>query len=357
MAIPHHTKIHNRFQLNGFSFTRDELMMVGYDFIKEGDYYERALGEFIMDWMDNADWINVKTSGSTGAPKEIRLSKQSMVASAIKTGDFFKIGIGDTALHCLPTDFIAGKMMLVRAMILGLSLDLKPPSLKPLKDSNREYDFAAMIPLQTQNSMNKIRNIKTLIVGGASISPELHSALVANHDHCFETYGMTETITHIAVSKLSIPKQPFTALPGVQVSVNTEGCLLIDAPHVTEDTITTNDLVDLIDDKSFTFKGRKDNVINSGGFKIFPETVETKLSSAIKNPFFVSGFPDDILGYKLVMIIEGNVSQTDQINSKIQSCDALDKFEVPKSLVFVNKIETKNGKILRELTLKINKLI
>ena len=357
MAIPHHTKIHNRFQLNGFSFTRDELMMVGYDFIKEGDYYERALGEFIMDWMDNADWINVKTSGSTGAPKEIRLSKQSMVASAIKTGDYFKIEIGDTALHCLPTDFIAGKMMLVRAMILGLSLDLKPPSSNPLKDSNREYDFAAMIPMQTQNSMNKIRNIKTLIVGGASISPDLHSALVANHDHCFETYGMTETITHIAVSKLSIPKQPFTALPGVQLSVNAEGCLLIDAPHVTEDTITTNDLVDLIDEKSFIFKGRKDNVINSGGFKIFPEKVEAKLSLVIKHPFFVSGLSDNTLGYKLVVIIEGNTSQTDQINLKIQSCETLDKLEVPKSLVFVNKIETKNGKILRELTLKINKLI
>lgn len=357
MAIPHYTKIHNRFQLNGFSFTPDELKIIGCDFIKEGDHYERALGEFIMDWMDNTDSINVKTSGSIGVPKEIRLSKQSMVASAIKTGDYFNIEIGDTVLHCLPTDFIAGKMMLVRAMILGLSLDLKAPNSNPLKDSNREYDFAAMIPLQAQNSMDKIRNIKTLIVGGASISPELHSALVANHDHCFETYGMTETITHIAVSKLYIPKQPFKALPGVQVSVNAQGCLLIDAPHVSEDIITTNDLVNLIDNNSFTFKGRNDNVINSGGFKISPETVEAKLSSVIKKPFFISGLPDDKLGYKLVMIIEGKISQTDQINLKIQSCNDLNKFEAPKSLVFVNKIEIKNGKLLRELTLKNNKIL
>ena len=123
MNTPHHTKIHNRFKLKGYYFSAEDLKDIGYDFIKEGVPYEIAIGHFIMDWMDKEDYINVKTSGSSGNPKIIQISKQAMVNSAIRTGDFFDVQIGDTALHCLPADFIAGKMMLVRAMILGLSLD------------------------------------------------------------------------------------------------------------------------------------------------------------------------------------------------------------------------------------------
>ena len=243
MKTPHYTKIHNRFKLNGYNFSADELKEIGYDYIKEGVPYERTLGLFIMDWMDKEDYVNVKTSGSTGDPKMIQISKQAMVSSAIRTGDFFNVQIGDTALHCLPADFIAGKMMLVRAMILGLSLDLVQPTSNPMKDLYKPYDFVAMTPMQAHNSLDKLNQIKTMIIGGAPIFPKLLKKLVSLHENCYETYGMTETITHIAASKLTYPKSPFKALDGIHLGVDEEGCLVVDAPdtgsytHLTLPTI------------------------------------------------------------------------------------------------------------------------
>ena len=357
MKIPHFTRIHNRFQLKGYYFSADELKDIGYDFIKEGVPYEVAIGHFIMDWMDKEDHINVKTSGSTGDPKIIQISKQAMVNSAIRTGDFFDVQIGDTALHCLPADFIAGKMMLVRAMILGLSLDLVQPTAQPMKDVYSSYDFVAMTPMQAHHSLGRLHQIKTLIIGGAPIYPELNEKLVSFHDNCYETYGMTETITHIAASKLSVPKKPFHALDGIHLEVDREGCLVVDAPDITDQLIHTNDLVEMHDEKTFTYLGRRDNVINSGGIKISPEVVEQKLAHHIRFPFFLFGIADEVLGQKLIMVVEGNDDQSEEVEKKMAACEALDKFEVPKALYFVSGILRNNGKYLRAKTvgtLKIN---
>ncbi|NBV57643.1 MAG: O-succinylbenzoic acid--CoA ligase [Bacteroidetes bacterium] len=350
MKIPHFTKIHNRFKLKGYNFFGDELKDIGYDFIKEGQPYEVAIGKFIMDWMDKEDYINVKTSGSTGDPKILQISKQSMVISAIRTGDFFNVQIGDTALHCLPTDFIAGKMMLVRAMILGLSLDLVKPNTDPLKDLINSYDFVAMTPMQALNSLEKLDQIKTLIIGGAPIYPELYDKLVSLHDNCYETYGMTETITHIAASKLSIPKKPFHALDGIHLNLDAEGCLVVNAPDITDQLIHTNDLVEMHDEKTFTYLGRRDNIINSGGVKISPEVVEHKLAYHIQFPFFIHGIPDKILGQKLIMVVEGNKENIKEAEKQIAACEKLEKFEVPKDLYFVSEIIRNNGKFVRGKT-------
>tara|TARA_X000000950_G_scaffold135138_2_gene168152 strand:+ start:6479 stop:7552 length:1074 start_codon:yes stop_codon:yes gene_type:complete len=352
MNTPHYTKIHNRFKLNGYHFSADELKEIGYDFIKEGIPYEMAIGNFFMNWMDKNDYINVKTSGSTGDPKIIQISKQAMVRSAIRTGNFFDVKIGDTALHCLPTDFIAGKMMLVRAIILGLSLEIVEPSANPMKDQYKNFDFVAMTPMQVHNSLDQLDQIKTLIIGGAPIYPELNQKLVERHNRCFETYGMTETVTHIAVSKLAVPKKPFKALDGINLKVDKDGCLIVDAPDITDKLIYTNDMVEMHDEKNFTYLGRRDNVVNSGGVKIFPEVVERKLANYIDHPFFVFGLTDKILGEKLVLIVEGELDDLAEIQKQQLSCVSLEKFEAPKEIFFVSKIMTNNGKYLRKKTIK-----
>ena len=352
MNTPHYTKIHNRFKLNGYYFSTGELKDIGYDFIKEGVPYEVSIGKFIMDWMDKEDCINVKTSGSTGDPKMIKISKQAMVSSAIRTGDFFKVQIGDTALHCLPADFIAGKMMLVRAMILGLSLELVQPTSDPMRDLYKSYDFVAMTPMQAHHSLEKLNQIKTLIIGGAPIYPKLYEKLASLHDNCFETYGMTETITHIAASKFSLPKKPFHALDGIKLMVNDEDCLVVDAPDITDELIYTNDLVEIHDEKTFTYLGRRDNIINSGGVKISPEIVEHKLSYHVQFPFFLYGSQDEVLGQKLIMVVEGSRNQLSEINQQIAACKLLEKIEVPKAVHFVPKILRNNGKFLRDKTVR-----
>ena len=356
MKTPHYTKIHNRFQLKGYYFSTDELKDIGYDFIKEGVPYEVSIGKFIMDWMDKEDHINVKTSGSSGNPKIIQISKQAMVNSAIRTGDFFDVQIGDTALHCLPADFIAGKMMLVRAMILGLSLDLVQPTAQPMKDVYSAYDFVAMTPMQAHHSLGRLHQIKTLIIGGAPIYPKLNEKLVSLHDNCFETYGMTETITHIAVSKLSVPKKPFRALDGIHLEVDRDGCLVVNAPDITDQLIYTNDLIEMHDEKTFTYLGRRDNVINSGGFKISPEVVEQKLAHHIQFPFFLYGIPDEVLGQKLIMVLEGNDKQASEIEKQLAACVTLEKFEVPKALYYVSEILRNNGKYIRGKTVDTLKI-
>ena len=351
MKIPHYSKIHNRFKLNGFHFSAKELKEIGHDFIKEGIPYEIAIGDFIMDWMDKYDHINVKTSGSTGNSKMIKIYKQAMVSSALRTGDFFNVKIGDSALHCLPADFIAGKMMLVRAMILGLSLELVEPSSCPMENLYNTYDFVAMTPMQANNSLDQLDQIKTLIIGGAPIYPDLNKKLVESHQRCFETYGMTETITHIAVSKLAIPKKPFKALDGIRLKLDKEGCLIVDAPDITDKLIYTNDIVNMHDEENFTYLGRRDNVINSGGVKIFPEVVERKLASHIGLPFFVYGIPDKVLGEKLVLVVEGEERQLQEFKLNQTSLKGLDKFEVPKEILYVSEILRNNGKYLREKTI------
>ena len=195
--------IHKKFKLNGVHYSNETLLQVAYNFIKDGEVYQQEIGKFLYQWLDDNDFVEAKTSGSTGTPKPIRIRKQAMVNSALATGGFFDLKPSDTVLHCLPTQFIAGKMMLVRAMVLGLELDLVEPITKPNFDAEKSYDFCAMIPLQLENTIQHCGNIKTIIVGGASVSCTLKTKTQSIDSHVYETYGMTETVTHIALKKLN----------------------------------------------------------------------------------------------------------------------------------------------------------
>lgn len=344
-------KIHPAFRLNGNSFTREDLLEVGYSWIKEGEPFETSAGDFLLEWLNTSDTIWVKTSGSTGAPKTIPIKKEFMVNSALATGKYFELKPGDCALLCLSTEFIAGKMMLVRAMVLGLQLDIIEPVSSPLKSIKRPFDFCAMVPLQVSNSMDRVNQIKKLIIGGAPLSRKLKDELVNLKVQSFETYGMTETITHIAVRPVNA--QSYETLPEVQISTDERGCLVIDAPNVSVEKVITNDLVELADKTHFNWLGRFDNIINSGGIKLVPEQIELKLSSIIQNRFFLTGVADNELGEKLILVAEGDLNKS-ELEKKILGMKGLGKFERPKEVFIVsNFVETPSGKVQREKTMAL----
>ncbi|WP_198658911.1 AMP-binding protein [Winogradskyella tangerina] len=354
---PKYDKVHNRFKLNGLHYNHEELKEVAYSLIKEGEAFEKVTGNFLIDWLNDNDYLYVNTSGSTGTPKRIKLKKQAMVNSAIATGDYFGLEPGDTALDCLPSHYIAGKMMLVRAMILGLEIDHVEPSAHPLFDYEKKYDFCAMIPLQLKHTINYTQNIKTIIVGGSKVTQPLLERIKSSHSTFYETYGMTETVTHVAVkrlaSKVSKGEALFNALPNVTFSQDDKQCLIVHAPKLVEESLVTSDIVDLKSETSFELLGRADNVINSGGIKLFPEQIEDKLQPVIDERFIVAGEEDDTLGERLVLIVENPRDSAESISNRIRFIKGLTKYEVPKHIYIVDKfVETVNGKIQRNETIK-----
>ena len=341
---------HTSFQINGKIFSNSE------ELIKYSQSISKEINQFLREWFSTDPHIVVKTSGSTGNSKNIHLRKDFMINSALATGCYFQLGENTKALCCLPIKFIAGKMMLVRALTLGWDLDVIESTSNPLQEITKEYDFSAMVPLQLRNSISKIDQIKTLIVGGGVVSRELKKAIQNIDTNCYATYGMTETITHIAVKKLNKFTQSelesesvYKTLPDVTISKDKRSCLVIRAPKISNENIITNDVIDLISKSEFNWKGRLDHVINSGGVKLHPEEIEQKLSNTIYSRFFVAGILDEILGEKCILVIEGeNYPITKKHFSK------LSRFEIPKAIFFIPKfIETGSGKIQRLKTLDL----
>ena len=341
-----HKNVHNYFKINGYHLNALDLSRIAYSYIKEGDANEQAIGEFLLDWFDDKEYIEMRTSGTTGLPKRVQLQKRAMIHSALSTGDFFELEPGNKALLCLPVQFIAGKMMLVRSLILGLDLDIVAPSTEPLALNTTQYDFVAMVPLQVQNSIEALKNVKKLIVGGAKMDAALEEkVLPLIKTAVYETYGMTETITHIAARRVG--ENVFTVLPNVKIAQDDRGCLVITVPYISDEPVVTNDLVEIIRENQFIFLGRIDNVINSGGVKLIPEQIEAKLIDKISARFFVTGIPDSVLGEKLILVIEG-----EKQDFAPDFFEFLGKFEKPKEIVFVPKFkENENGKLLRKPSL------
>ncbi len=346
--------IHSNFKLNGASHSNKSLWDVAYSLVKEGKSFEIEIGEFLLDWLNNSDDVPVSTSGSTGPPKNINLRKESLINSANATGHYFGLSPADTALLCLPAKYIAGKMMLVRAMVLGLELDFVVPNSNPLESSTKMYDFIAMVPLQVSNSINELDRVKKLIIGGAPIALELKAQLQQCETQVYETYGMTETATHVAVRPIG--ETYYHALPSISISKDKRGCLVIHAPEIVSREVVTNDLVDIIDEDHFTWMGRFDNVINSGGVKLIPEQIELKLRPLMPNDFFAAGVPDKSLGEKLILVVEGAINQN-KLMKNIKKMDSLQRFEIPKEIIVLKEFQrTKNGKINRLKTMKKLKL-
>lgn len=352
--------MHNAFRLNGNSFS-DKLDLIHFVEKKFPD-----LSGFIKDWFGESGKIQVKTSGSTGRPKNIILSRTHMINSARATGDYFGLGQGAKALLCLPTAYIAGKMMLVRALVLGWELDSIDASIG-LRIPGKPYDFSAMVPVQLRNSFNNCGQIKTLIVGGGEVQQDLLHQIRKIPTRIFETYGMTETITHIAVRPVNLAaglndkKNEFKALPGVCFKTDHRNCLVIEAPRISNEVIITNDLVDLNSETSFNWLGRFDHIINSGGVKFIPETLEHKFSPLIKERFFIGSLPDKVLGQKMIMLVEGSTQGDLQSKLKtfqLKHVKRISKIELPKEIYFVDKFEeTLSGKVKRAETIeKLNYL-
>ncbi len=352
-------KIHTDFKLNGVPCSHAELSEIGYSLIKEGQVFENSIGDFLLDWISDTPTVNVFTSGSTGNPKKITLKKAYMVNSAQATGEYLGLKAGDTSLLCLPCSSIAGKMMLVRAMVLGLELDYVEPSATPLAFTRKPYDFVALVPLQAEKSISQLPQINTIIIGGAPISTSLRKALEQSVSTVFETYGMTETITHIAMKKIgsaqvksSAVETYFETLPNISVYQDARDCLVINAPKISDSKIVTNDIVELLNDSKFKWLGRYDSIINSGGIKLIPEQIEEKLSHLIEHRFFVAGIPDESLGQKLILIVEDISTDNQDLLHKIKALEGFGKYEIPKEIYNLQPfVETPSGKIDRKKTL------
>lgn len=327
-----------------------------YSFPKPKTEFERQVLEFVEEWFSPSKSVKVQTSGSTGTPKIFEVEKERMCYSAKMTCDFLGLKKGYTALICLPVEYISGKMMLVRAIERRLKLIVRNPSTSPLKHLNQGIDFCAMTPLQVENSLDKIHLIKQLIIGGASVSEKLkmavcHSLFANSQQRIYETYGMSETLSHIALKSI-FPNDEnyFKCLNGIEISQDERGCLVINAPKLNSEKLITNDLVELKNNGEFQFLGRMDNVINSGGAKIFPEILEALVKKIIPNEVAFIGLPDETLGQKLVLIIEGEESEA--IRHKLFAIVYEKSFHRPKEVIFIENIpQTPNGKVNRlELT-------
>ncbi len=303
------------------------------------------------EWMNDEKQMVFHTSGSTGSPKKIEVNKRNIKNSIELTRKSFGLEEGDTALLCLPVNYIAGKMMVIRSLDIGMNLIVSDPSSSPLRDVEEQIGFAAMVPLQLENSIEDLSKVKTLLIGGAKVDESLINRLQSVSTQIYETYGMTETLTHVAIKPLNGKDRAevFQALEGVLFGQDERGCLVIYAPDLNPEPVITNDIVELFNACSFKWLGRYDRVINSGGIKIIPETVEEKLRSVIsKRRFFVSGMKDNVLGEKVVLVVEG-----DQIDI---SFDHLDQYEKPKETIFAKDFaETHTGKVDRNKTMELIK--
>ena len=345
-------QFHPKFRFNGKAYSQDSLLVAAKKWQSSGDNEQKQLGMFMEEWLHGNDSLTLHTSGSTGTPKPLLVSKKSMQASAERTAAFFELSPGDTALLCLPIRYIAGKMMLVRALVIGLELDVIPS--KTLLDlKGKTYDFAALIPLQVNASFELLGNLKKILIGGAPIPTELRKALAKKYPHCVETYGMTETLTHVATRFVCYPTVPFRAMPGIKINVDHDSCLQIMAPYISSSPICTNDVVELLDNRSFILIGRRDFVINSGGRKIFPEQLEEKLSVQLRIPFFFTGIPDVELGEKLVLVVEGGIKEKQLGLKTATKLLGADKHLVPKDVLCLDTfVLTRTGKLNRIATLK-----
>lgn len=342
--------IHPNFSYNGRMMGREQWKSLLNEMVQTSQPWEQSHAQFMLNWLDDADIVEVQTSGSTGTPKIMQVSKSAMAASAHMTAHYFQRAENTRGLLVLPSSFIAGKMMLVRAMTMGWHLTALEPVSHPLDNIVEPFDFAAFTPMQlaalTTQQLNLLGAFGTVIVGGAAIPGKVRQSLAACNGKLFETYGMAETLSHVAVRPIRSAEEPFQALPGVTFTADEEGRLRIVAPHLSSEQFQSSDVVVMISETSFLYRGRYDRVINSGGIKLFAEVIEEKLSAIIDVPFYITSHSDDALGQRVVLYIETERA-IDVTEWKERARSVLDKYEVPKEVVPLKKFtRTHSGKIL-----------
>ena len=299
----------NNITIEGIRYQREEFINETSSLYTLSPFYCQ-LALFLKEWFSLSPLLTLYTSGSTGKPKAITVRKEQMLQSAAITCDYLGVKTGETALLCLPLEYIAGKMMVVRALYGGLNLLVAEPSGHPLAKDRQQIDFAAMVPLQVYNSLQskkekeRLIKIGRLIIGGGAIDPQLEEVLKELPNAIYSTYGMTETVSHIALRRISGKEADawYSPLPGVQVKLSEERTLVINAPRITDKLLVTNDIAKIGTKGTFRILGRKDNVINSGGIKIQIEAVEELLKPHIAGPFAVTSVPHPRLGEAVVLL-------------------------------------------------------
>lgn len=305
---------------------------------------------FLEKWFDASPVIIVHTSGSTGTPKELVVRKDRMMQSARLTCEFLNLQAGDTALLCMNLRYIGAMMVVVRSLVAGLNLIVRPASGHPLSDIEEPLRFAAMVPLQVYNTLRvpeekeRLEQTDILIIGGGAVDDSLEAEMSALPTAIYSTYGMTETLSHIALRRLNgdTASKHYYPFPTVELSLSAESTLVIKAPLICGEVLQTNDIACLYPDGSFTIAGRKDNVINSGGIKIQAEEMEKRLRPFIPVPFVVTSVPDPRLGQALTLLIAGQVDVR-ELESKLQT--VLDAYHRPRHIFMTESIpQTENGK-------------
>ena len=338
-----------------------------------------TVNDFLQEWNSPSETLLVHTSGSTGKPKPMWVEKQRMLNSAHITCDFLGLRPCDSALLCVSLVYIAGKMMVVRSIERKLRLFSVKPSGHPLSDESlakmveMDFDFVAMVPMQVYNTLQvpqereRLSRIKHLIIGGGAIDDALAEELRSLPGAVWSTYGMTETLSHIALRRLNGEEasewyQPFDS---VGVSLNSDGCLVIDAPLVCSEPLVTNDIAEIKQQEPsshssdassslktssphvlFRIKGRKDNVICSGGIKIQIEEVENLLRQHLDAPFLLAKKKDEKFGEIAVLVTEsGDLEGVEAICRQV-----LPKYWVPRQYLHFDQLPmTETGKPKRAI--------
>lgn len=358
-----HSK-YNKLSINGKIYQASELIQFCKSNIKnpQTKAWEILVFKFILEWLDDEESLSVKTSGSTGEAKQIQLKKQHMINSAKATAKALNLKTNQTALLALSADYIAGKMMIIRSMVCDLNLIVVEPKGNPLENIDKKIDFAAFVPFQLSSILKsktcckKLQQIENVLIGGGAIDESLVKIISSFPNKFYSSYGMTETSTHIALRKLngSSADKYYRVLPNVKISLDERLCLVIDADHLSEKQLITNDLATLISPSEFIIDGRHDHIINSGGIKISPETIEGKLKNIIQDNFIITSVEDPQLGEKIILLIERDETDLEKLYDLWGKIDlVLDPYEIPKQIDFINPfIYTPSGKIDRTLTRK-----
>ncbi|NPA43565.1 MAG: AMP-binding protein [Chlorobi bacterium] len=339
-AVP---SIHPAFRLAGRSFKHPA------DLLTYVEMYAPAHAPFLYDWFSDSPTVRLHTSGSTGKPSVHIFAKDQLTASARRTADYFRAGAGTGALHVLDPSFVAGKMMWVRALVAGWDLHLAPPG-GPWPE--RRFDFAAMVPRQARKFASRLEDFGVLLWGGAPVDPPLARLAEKIPGAVFQTFGMTETLTHVAVMPLNRTASQwcgctpglFHLLPGVTARTDPEGRLYVE-DRITGIRARTNDLVEIKGERSFRWLGRADDVINTGGIKVHPAAVEAKLAPYFSSRFMIGALPDARWGQKIVLVIENSPFE---LPSDLYERAGLAYYEKPKEVFFLPRFPlTPSGKIRR----------
>jgi O-succinylbenzoic acid--CoA ligase len=314
-----------------------------------------GFSDFLSSWSDQSSEFEIKTSGSTGPPKSISLTRSALRYSAEQTAIALKLDPDTRILCCIDTNRIGGFMMWVRAAHLGLAIETIEPVADPMEmlPEDHDFTFVSLVPyqlyqiLKNNESIEKLNRFKTVLLGGAPLSENVHIELSSMQPRFHQSYGMTETCSHVAIREVSDENEGYSAIGDVELKQDDDGCLIVSGTVTNSKELNTGDIVEIDAENRIHWKGRRDNVINSGGVKIIPEEIELELrvgnDELVLRNYFVTSLPDSILGEKLVLVVEGAKMDIPMAH--------LSKYNKPKEVYFLdNFVFTANSKLDRKKT-------